>query len=198
MFFGNDLVRVLTEAVAHPEGATVFAYRVNDPQRYGVVEFTPEGRALGIVEKPQTPRSNWAVTGLYVYDNDVVNIAAQVKPSARGEIEITDVNAVYLRRETLRVRRLGRGFAWLDMGTAESLLQASLFVQTIEARQGLKICCPEEIAYRHGWISAMQVRDAARKLSHSAYGAYLSRLLEDNTDAMTEDGAGAFAFSSNP
>src|SRR5690349_16376171 len=154
IFYGHGLPQQLQLAGRAASGATVFAYRVKDPERYGVVDFDTDGKALGIEEKPANPKSNFAVTGLYFYDNDVVNIAAELKPSARGEYEITDVNKEYLRRGTLRVEQLGRGVAWLDTGTHESLLQASLFIEAIENRQGLKVCCPEEIAFRAGWIDA--------------------------------------------
>jgi glucose-1-phosphate thymidylyltransferase len=160
-------------------GAVIFAYPVRDPERYGVVEFNDEGVALGLEEKPEKPRSNYAVPGIYFYDNRVVEFAGQVKPSARGELEITDLNRMYLERGELRVEVLGRGVAWLDAGTLESLLQASNFVQAVEERQGLMISCPEEIAYRMGFISREQLRIAARKVASNQYGEYLLRLADD-------------------
>ena len=165
-------------SVAHAaDGATVFAYRVTDPERYGVVEFDASGRAVSIEEKPAVPRSHYAVTGLYFYDNDVLAYAAELKPSARGELEITDVNQRYLRDGRLRVQVLGRGFAWLDTGTHDSLMDASTFIATIEQRQGLKIACPEEIAFREGWISAEELERLAAELKKSSYGAYLVEVL---------------------
>ena len=178
IFYGQGLTSSLQRAGARAEGATIFAYQVRDPERYGVVEFDSDGRALGIEEKPAVPRSSFAVTGLYFYDNAVLDIAAALKPSARGELEITDVNRAYLARDALRVEVLGRGFAWLDTGTHESLLQAGDFVETIEQRQGLKVCCPEEIAFRAGWISEAQLEELAGPLLHSGYGRYLLDLLE--------------------
>jgi len=179
IYYGHGLPEQLRAAAARPQGATVFAYRVRDPQRYGVVEFDGSGRAVSIEEKPHRPKSNYAVTGLYFYDNEVLEIAAGLKPSARGELEITDVNRVYLERGALQVELLGRGVAWLDTGTYESLLQAANFIETIEMRQGLKISCPEEIAYRAGYISATQLEALARPLEKSGYGEYLMELLRE-------------------
>ena len=177
IFYGTDLQAKLEAANAREHGATVFAYHVQDPQRYGVVEFDAERRAVSIEEKPDHPKSNYAVTGLYFYDNSVVEIAKRVKPSARGELEITDVNNAYLQRGDLHVSLLGRGFAWLDTGTHDSLMEASHFVQTIEARQGLKVACLEEIAYHQGWLSAAQLARQAEALSKTGYGQYLMNLL---------------------
>jgi glucose-1-phosphate thymidylyltransferase len=177
LFYGHDLSAVLQGAAARPSGAVIFAYHVHNPQAYGVVEFDAGGRAVSIEEKPARPRSNYAVTGLYFYDNRVLDVARGLKPSARGELEITDVNSWYLRRGELEVEVLGRGTAWLDTGTHDALLQASLFVQTIEQRQGLKIACPEEIAYRMGYIDAGQVERLAQSLRKSAYGEYLLRMI---------------------
>ena len=178
IFFGHGLTELLERAVRLDKGAVVFGYWVSDPERYGVVEFDAAGRAVGIEEKPQRPRSNWAVTGLYFYDNDVIDIAAALTPSARGELEITDVNRRYLDRGDLRVERLGRGYAWLDTGTHESLIEAGSFIRTIERRQGLKIACPEEIAFHRGFIGAEELRRLAEPLRKSGYGQYLLRLLE--------------------
>jgi glucose-1-phosphate thymidylyltransferase len=179
LFYGHGLPEQLQAAATRTEGATVFAYRVKDPERYGVVHFDAGGRALGIEEKPLKPKSNYAVTGLYLYDNDVLEIAASLSPSARGELEITDVNRTYLERGRLRVEIFGRGVAWLDTGTHESLLQAAMFIETIETRQGWKVCCPEEIAYRAGFIDAAQLERLAEPLRKSEYGAYLLRLLRE-------------------
>ncbi|MCM5572368.1 glucose-1-phosphate thymidylyltransferase RfbA [Burkholderiaceae bacterium FT117] len=177
IFHGHDLALQLQRANARAEGATVFAYHVHDPERYGVVEFDPAGRAVSLEEKPARPRSNYAVTGLYFYDNRVVEIARGIRPSARGELEITDVNREYLRQGALSVEIMGRGMAWLDTGTHESLLEASSFIHTIEKRQGLKVACPEEIAYRCGWIDAAQVERLAGPLAKNEYGQYLLRIL---------------------
>lgn len=179
IFFGHGLPEQLKAAAARP-GATVFAYRVKDPERYGVVHFDDQGKALGIEEKPKVPKSNYAVTGLYFYDNDVVDIAANIKPSARGEYEITDVNKAYLDRGSLSVELFGRGVAWLDTGTHESLLQASMFIEAIENRQGLKVSCPEEIAYRSGYITANQLEAIAKPLSKNGYGSYLLDVLKES------------------
>jgi glucose-1-phosphate thymidylyltransferase len=181
IFHGHDLVSLLTRAAKRKKGATVFAYPVNDPQRYGVVEFDANFRARSIEEKPVRPKSRYAVVGLYFYDNRVVGIASKLKPSARGELEITDVNREYLRRGELEVLPLGRGHAWLDTGTHESLLEASHFIATIEHRQGLKVACPEEIAWRKGFISAAQLRRLARPLAKSGYGEYLLRVLSEKS-----------------
>ena len=179
IFYGHDLIKNLKEAVATRDGATVFAYHVTDHERYGVAEFDATGRVVSLEEKPETPRSNYAVTGLYFYDNQVVEIAKGLKPSARGELEITDLNRVYLEKEQLSVKLLGRGSAWLDTGTYDSLLQAGQFVQTIEQRQGLKIACPEEIAWRNSWIDNSALQGLAEELSKNSYGNYLHRLLND-------------------
>jgi glucose-1-phosphate thymidylyltransferase len=179
VFYGHGLPEQLQRAVARLKGATVFAYHVKDPQRYGVVQFDAQGRALGIEEKPQQPKSNYAVTGLYFYDNAVLDIAAALKPSARGELEITDVNRRYLERGALQVELFGRGTAWLDTGTHESLQQAANFIETIQSRQGLKVCCPEEIAFRAGFIDAAQLEKLARGLSKTDYGQYLIDLLSE-------------------
>jgi len=179
IFYGHDLTARLQEAAHIGEGATIFAYPVTDPERYGVVELDNERRAVSIEEKPKQPRSRYAVTGLYFYDNDVLDIAASLKPSARGELEITDVNKRYLEAGRLKVEIMGRGHAWLDTGTHEALLEASHFIETIERRQGLKIACPEEIAFRMGYITADQLRALAVPLGKSGYGEYLLRVLED-------------------
>lgn len=178
IFFGHGITELFKSAMERTDGATVFAYHVNDPERYGVVEFDPAMRALTIEEKPERPRSHWAVTGLYFYDQDVVDIAANLKPSARGEYEITDVNRAYLERGKLHVEKMGRGYAWLDTGTPDSLLEASEFVATLERRQGFKIACPEEVAYRLGFIDANQLESLAGQYGKSAYGRYLTSVLE--------------------
>jgi glucose-1-phosphate thymidylyltransferase len=181
IFYGHGLAAVLRRAAGLKEGATVFAYRVRDPQRYGVVEFDRHGRAISIEEKPQHPRSHFAVTGIYFYDQQVIDIAASLKPSARGELEITDVNRIYLERDQMRVEILGRGNAWLDTGTHESLLQAATFIEAIEQRQGLKVACIEEIAYRMGYIDAVQLAALAEPMMKNEYGRYLM-------DVLAEDG----------
>ncbi len=179
IFFGHDFATQLMTAAAQTTGATVFAYAVQDPERYGVVEFDAKGRALKLVEKPKKPKSRYAVTGLYFYDNSVVKLARSLKPSARGELEITDLNMLYLQQKKLEVCVLGRGMAWLDTGTHDSLLEASQFIETVEKRQGLKVACPEEIAYRKGFINADQLKKLAAPLQKTAYGQYLLRLLTD-------------------
>ena len=183
LFYGHDLAKAVQKAAQQTSGATVFAYRVSNPQAYGVVEFDPDGRAVSIEEKPVAPRSNFAVTGLYFYDENVTEIAATLKPSPRGELEITDVNRIYLERGTLRAEVMGRGSAWLDTGTHESLLQASQFVQTVEQRQGLKIASPEEVAYRMGYIDQTQLLSLATQLGKSEYGVYLRTLAHEDVIA---------------
>jgi glucose-1-phosphate thymidylyltransferase len=179
IFYGHDLVKCVGEAAKMNSGARVFAYPVHDPERYGVVEFDATGKALSLEEKPKAPKSRYAVTGLYFYDNQVVEIAGSLKPSARGELEITDVNKEYLRRGQLDVVVMGRGMAWLDTGTHESMLEASLFIRTIETRQGLMVSCPEEIAYRYGYITAEQLEATAAAMKGNAYGVYLKQLLTE-------------------
>jgi glucose-1-phosphate thymidylyltransferase len=179
LFYGHSLPEMMASASARPKGASVFAYHVNDPERYGVVAFDKAGKAVSIEEKPKAPKSNWAVTGLYFYDSQVVDIAASLKPSARGELEITDVNRIYLERGELAVECMGRGFAWLDTGTPDSLLEAAEFVRTLESRQGLRIACPEEIAARQGWISARDIAALGEKLKKGDYGQYLLRVAEE-------------------
>jgi len=179
IYFGEGLSTICQQAASQSAGASVFAYYVNDPQRYGVVTFDPSGRALTIEEKPPLPKSNWAVTGLYFYDNEVLDIAASIKPSARGELEITTVNNTYLERGTLQVHRLGRGYAWLDTGTHDSLHEASSFVRTIEHRQGIKIACPEEIGVEMGWLEPARVYERADRLGKSDYAAYLRRRIRE-------------------
>ncbi|VBE78516.1 glucose-1-phosphate thymidylyltransferase RfbA [Burkholderia pseudomallei] len=179
IFYGHDLAKQLDRASARQAGATVFAYHVHDPERYGVVEFDGEFRALSIEEKPAKPRSNYAVTGLYFYDNQVCDIAADIKPSARGELEITDVNSRYLAAGALNVEIMGRGYAWLDTGTHDSLIEAATFIATLQKRQGLVVACPEEIAYRRQWIDAEQVLKLAQPLAKNGYGQYLKHILTD-------------------
>ena len=179
IYYGHDLQRLLHNATTQPDGASVFAYHVHDPERYGVVEFDAHKRALSIEEKPKAPKSNYAVTGLYFYDSQVCDIAADIQPSARGELEITDVNARYLAQGQLSVEIMGRGYAWLDTGTHDSLLEAGQFIATLEKRQGLKVACPEEIAYRTGWIDAEQVRRLAQPMLKNGYGQYLLKVLND-------------------
>jgi glucose-1-phosphate thymidylyltransferase len=179
IFYGHELVSQLASANDRRAGATVFAYHVNDPERYGVVDFDQNNKALSIEEKPAQPRSNYAVTGLYFYDNQVCDIAASIQPSARGELEITDVNRTYLERGELHVEIMGRGFAWLDTGTHDSLLDAAGFIATLQKRQGLMVACPEEIAYRQGWISAEAVEQVAARLSKNSYGQYLTKILHE-------------------
>jgi glucose-1-phosphate thymidylyltransferase len=181
VFYGNDLTESLRRAAAKSQGATVFAYRVRDPERYGVVEFDGSGRAISIEEKPAQPRSSYAVTGLYFYDNRVLDFAASLKPSARGELEITDVIRFYLERGELQVETLGRGMAWLDTGTQEALLQASNFIQAIEQRQGLKVACPEEVAFKMGFISGQDVLRIAASMAGNDYGQYLVEMIEEET-----------------
>ena len=176
LFYGHDLDGLLKSARARRQGATVFAYHVSDPERYGVAEFNREGRVISIEEKPAKPRSQWAVTGLYFYDDKVVDYAANLKPSARGELEITDLNRIYLEAGALHVETMGRGFAWLDTGTPDSLLEAAEFVRTLEKRQGFKICCPEEIAFRQGWIDAGQLEGLGSVIAKSTYGQYLLQI----------------------
>jgi glucose-1-phosphate thymidylyltransferase len=179
IFYGHELAQMAQAAAQKQQGATVFAYPVNDPERYGVVEFDDEGKAISLEEKPESPKSHYAVTGLYFYDNRVVDIAVKLKPSPRGELEITDVNRIYLESGDLSVKVMGRGMAWLDTGTHESLLEASLFIQTIEKRQGLKIACPEEIAYRMGFIGKLELEALANLYQKNGYGQYLKRVLTE-------------------
>lgn len=178
IFYGHDLQKQLENAVAKESGATVFAYHVHDPERYGVVEFDKEGKAISLEEKPLEPKSNYAVTGLYFYDNSVVEMAKSLKPSPRGELEITDINRIYMEQGRMSVAMMGRGYAWLDTGTHQSLIEASNFIQTIELRQGLKVSCPEEIAFRKGFINTDQVRKLAQPLSKNAYGQYLLKMIK--------------------
>jgi glucose-1-phosphate thymidylyltransferase len=179
IFYGHDFNELLGNAMTRESGATVFAYHVQDPERYGVAEFDKTNKVLSLEEKPKTPKSNYAVTGLYFYDKDVVAMAKSLKPSARGELEITDLNRLYLEKQKLNVEIMGRGYAWLDTGTHDSLLEASQFIATLENRQGLKISCPEEIAYRRGWINATQLEKLAVPLSKNGYGQYLQRVLKE-------------------
>ncbi|MDR3413725.1 MAG: glucose-1-phosphate thymidylyltransferase RfbA [Formivibrio sp.] len=179
IFYGHDFAGMVQDANQLQDGATVFAYHVQDPERYGVVEFDAQGKAISIEEKPKAPKSNYAVTGLYFYDNDVVQIAKTIKPSARGELEITTVNDAYLQAGKLKVKTMGRGYAWLDTGTHESMLEASQFIRTIETRQGLKVCCPEEIVYRNGWIDATKLEALAQPLKKNGYGQYLLGILNE-------------------
>ena len=179
IFYGHDFHELLGSADRRAQGASVFAYHVHDPERYGVAEFDAEGRVLSLEEKPATPKSNYAVTGLYFYDEQVVDIARRLQPSPRGELEITDLNRLYLEQNRLNVEIMGRGYAWLDTGTHDSLLDAGQFIATLERRQGLKIACPEEIAWRHGWIDAAQLQGLAQPLAKNGYGQYLLRLLQE-------------------
>ena len=179
IFYGHDFAGLLKSASRQTHGATVFAYAVQDPERYGVVEFDEKGRAISLAEKPAKPKSRYAVTGLYFYDRQVVALAKTVKPSARGELEITDLNRLYLEQGSLDVQTMGRGYAWLDTGTHESMMEASQFIQTIETRQGLKVAAPEEVVWRHGWIDDAQLQALAQPLAKSGYGQYLLRLLQD-------------------
>lgn len=179
LFYGNDFHKLLWNADGRSQGATVFAYHVHDPERYGVAEFDGDRKVVSLEEKPKQPKSNYAVTGLYFFDQDVVEVAKSIKPSARGELEITDVNKVYLERGNLNVELMGRGYTWLDTGTHESLLEAGQFISTIENRQGLKVCCPEEIAYRQGWINAAQLEKLAQPMVKNGYGQYLLRILNE-------------------
>ena len=179
IFYGNDFNELLSNAMTRESGATVFAYHVHDPERYGVAEFDHTNKVLSLEEKPKNPKSNYAVTGLYFYDKDVVAMAKSLKPSARGELEITDLNRLYLEKEKLNVEIMGRGYAWLDTGTHDSLLEASQFIATLENRQGLKVACPEEISYRSGWINASQLEKLAAPLSKNGYGQYLQCVLKE-------------------
>ena len=179
IFYGHDFAKDVAKAGEKKSGACIFAYPVNDPERYGVVEFDAEGKAITLEEKPKNPKSRYAVTGIYFYDKQVVDIAKSLKPSSRGELEITDINKEYLRRHQLDVTVMGRGMAWLDTGTHEAMLEAALFIQTIETRQGLKIACPEEIAYRYGYITGPQLEAIASKMSNNGYGRYLKQLLHE-------------------
>ncbi|MEI7430772.1 MAG: glucose-1-phosphate thymidylyltransferase RfbA [Betaproteobacteria bacterium] len=183
IFYGHDFAGMVQEATSREEGATVFAYAVNDPERYGVVEFDAQGRAVSLEEKPKAPKSRYAVTGLYFYDRHVIELAKTIKPSLRGELEITDLNRLYLEQGNLNVQTMGRGYAWLDTGTHESMLEASQFIHTIEKRQGLKVACPEEISWRNGWIDDAQLERQAELLAKSGYGLYLRGLLRDKVFA---------------
>ena len=177
VFYGDSLVGLMERARKRGKGATIFGYRVKDPQNYGVAEFNSKGNVIKLVEKPKNPKSNYAITGLYFYDNQVIDIAANLKPSNRGELEITDVNKVYLKNKSLELETMGPGFAWLDTGSHDSLLAASNFIETIESRQGLKICCPEEISYKAGWITAKKLKNLALPLKNNGYGQYLLNLI---------------------
>lgn len=179
IFYGHDFAELLRNASERPDGATVFAYHVHDPERYGVAEFDPSGKVLSLEEKPAQPKSNFAVTGLYFYDNQVVEMAKHLKPSPRGELEITDLNRLYLDKNELHVELMGRGYAWLDTGTHDSLLEAGQFIATLEKRQGLKVACPEEIAYRNKWINAEQLEALAKPLAKNGYGQYLQQILKE-------------------
>jgi glucose-1-phosphate thymidylyltransferase len=178
IFYGHNFVTLLDNATRRTEGATVFAYHVQDPQRYGVAEFDASGRVLSLEEKPKEPKSNYAVTGLYFYDSQVTGLVRELRPSARGELEITDLNRLYLEQDRLHVERMGRGYAWLDTGTHDSLMEAGLYIATLEKRQGLKVACPEEICFRKGWIDAEQLAQLAQPLAKNGYGAYLLRILK--------------------
>ena len=184
LFYGHDLVKQLQSADSHAVGATIFAYQVKDPERYGVVEFNEHRQVMSLEEKPKRPRSSYAVTGLYFYDEQVCDFARELQPSARGELEITDLNRLYLDQGKLQVELMGRGFAWLDTGTQDSLLEAAGFVATLQKRQGLMLACPEEIAYRKGWITAEKVQQLAEPLAKNAYGQYLLRLLKESANAL--------------
>ncbi len=184
LFYGHDLVKQLQSAHSQAVGATIFAYQVQDPERYGVVEFDEKQQVISLEEKPKQPRSSFAVTGLYFYDEQVCNLAAELQPSARGELEITDLNRLYLDQGKLRVELMGRGFAWLDTGTQDSLLEAAGFVATLQKRQGLMLACPEEIAYRRGWITTEKVQQLATPLAKNAYGQYLLRLLKESANVL--------------
>ena len=177
VFYGDSLVRLMQKACKRKKGATVFGYWVKDPENYGVAEFNSKGNVVKLAEKPKKPKSNYAITGLYFYDNQVLDIAAKLKPSSRGELEITDINKAYLKNESLALEKMGPGFAWLDTGSHDSLLAASNFIETIESRQGLKVCCPEEIAFKAGWITPMNLKKLARPLKNNGYGRYLLGLL---------------------
>ncbi len=181
IFYGHDFNELLMSATNRQDGATIFAYHVQDPERYGVAQFDKFNKILSLEEKPKNPKSNFAVTGLYFYDNDVIAMAKSLKPSARGELEITDLNQLYLDKQKLNVEIMGRGYAWLDTGTHDSLLEASQFIATLQNRQGLKVSCPEEISYRHGWINASQLERLATPLLKNEYGQYLQRILQDKT-----------------
>lgn len=182
IFYGHDFIGIVQSAAQQKNGATVFAYRVNDPERYGVVEFDPQGKAVSLEEKPKVPKSHYAVTGLYFYDQHVVELAKSLKPSARGELEITDLNCLYLEQGLLNVQTMGRGYAWLDTGTHESMLEASQYIETIERRQGFKVSCPEEIAWRQNWIDDVQLDSLAQPLAKNSYGQYLYGLLKEKSN----------------